>query len=131
MVFYSKVCRKCDAAENIGEWVEEHECPNNFEKSSKSMEASAIMKMVEDALYNRLFIIDVIVSDDDSTIGAVLKHSSKGAQGKVLKSPKGKLDEEILEPSFLDYTSHCVRVFAKHIFLLSTKVGISNVGAPN
>ena len=43
------------------------------------MEASAILKMVEDAFYNRLFIIDVIVSDDDSTIGAVLKHPTKGA----------------------------------------------------
>ena len=95
------------------------------------MEASAILKMVEDAFLNRFFIIDVIVSDDDRTMRAVLKHPSTGVRGQVLKTYKGKLDEEILEPSFLDYTSHCVRVFAKHIFLLSTKVGISNVGAPN
>ena len=49
------------------------------------MEASAILKMVEDALYNRLFIIDVIVSDDDSTMRAVLKHLSIGVRGQVLK----------------------------------------------
>ena len=45
------------------------------------MDASAILKMVEDALYNRFFIIDVIVSDDDSTMQAVLKDPSKGSQG--------------------------------------------------
>ena len=57
------------------------------------MEDSAIMKMVEDALYNRFFIIYFIVSDDDSTMRAVLKHPSKGARGQVLRSFKEKLDE--------------------------------------
>ena len=50
------------------------------------MEASAILNMVEDAFYNRFFIIDVIVSNYDSTMRAVLKHPSKGARGQVLKS---------------------------------------------
>ena len=57
------------------------------------MEASYILKMVEDASYNRLFIIDGIVSDDDSTMRAVLKHPSKGAQVQVLKSSKRTLNE--------------------------------------
>ena len=65
MVLYSKTCQRCDAAEKIREEAEEHECPKNFEGSSKSMEASAFLKMVEDAFYNRFFIIDAIVSDDD------------------------------------------------------------------
>ena len=82
------------------------------------MEASAIMKMVDDALYNRLFIIDVIVSDDDSTIRAVLNHPYKCAWGQVMKSSKGKLDEETPEPSFLVDPSHCVKVVAKHIFYI-------------
>ena len=43
------------------------------------MEASAILKMVEDAILNRFFVIDIIVSDDDSTMQDVLKHPSKGA----------------------------------------------------
>ena len=43
------------------------------------MEVSAILKMVEDAFYNRLFSIDIIVGDDDSMMRAVLKHPSKGA----------------------------------------------------
>ena len=68
MVLYSKACRKCDAAEKRREEAEGHRCPNNFEGSSKSMEASAILKMVEDAFYNNFFIIDIIVSNDDSTM---------------------------------------------------------------
>ena len=78
-VFYSKACRKCDAAENIGEEAEEHECPKNFEGSSKRMESSTILKMVQDAFYYRYFIVDVIVGDNDSTMRDVLKHPSKGA----------------------------------------------------
>ena len=47
-------------------------------EAQKSMESAAILKMVEDAYYNRFFIIDVIVSDDESTMRAVLKHSIIG-----------------------------------------------------
>ena len=108
MVLYSKACRKFDSAEKIGEEAEEHECPNKFEGSSKSMEASAILKMVEDAFYNIFFIMDVIVSDDDSTIRDVLKHPSKGARGQVLKSSKGKIDEENYRAilTFISLPSH-------------------------
>ena len=42
MVLYSKASRKCDAAYKRGEEAEEHECPKNFEGSSKIMEASSI-----------------------------------------------------------------------------------------
>ena len=95
-----KAFRKCDAAENRRKEAEEHECPNNFEGSSKSMEASAILKMVEDAFYNCFFTIDVIVSDDDITMRDFLKHTSKGARDQVLKSSKGKLHTEIpIHPS--------------------------------
>ena len=61
-------------------------------------------------------IFDVIISDDDSTMKAVLKHPSIGVRGKVIKSSKGKLDKEIPVPSFLNYPSHCIKVVAKHIF---------------
>ena len=80
------------------------------------MEASEILKMVEDALYNCFFISDAIVSNDDRTMQDVLEHPSKGARGQVMKSSKGKLDEEIPEPSFLAYPSHCVKVVDNHIF---------------
>ena len=98
MVLYSKVYRKFYYSENRGEEAEEHECPENLKGGSKSMEASSIMKMVEDAFYNCFFIIDFIFSDDDRTMRAVLKHKSKGAIGQVMKSYKGKLDEEHPEP---------------------------------
>ena len=74
------------------------------------------MKMVEDAFYNKFFIVDVIVSNNDSTMRAVIKHPSIGVQFQVLKTSKGKFDEEISEPSFLADPSHRVKVVAKHIF---------------
>ena len=61
---------------------------------------------------------------------AVLKHPLKGARGQVMKSSKANLDEEIPEPFFLANPSHCVKVVAKDIFPWSTKVGLSDVGAP-
>ena len=57
------------------------------------MEAYSILNMVEDALYNQFFIVDVIVSDDDSTMQSVLKHTSICVQDQVLKTYKGRLDE--------------------------------------
>ena len=85
------------------------------------MEASTILKMVEDAFYNRFFIVDVIVSDNDRTLRAVLKHTLIGVRGQVLKTSKGKLDEEILDSSFLADPSHHVKVVAKHIFSIVSK----------
>ena len=49
--------------------------------------------MVEDAFYNRFFIVDVIVNDDDSTMQAVLKYPYIGVRGQVLKSSKVNIDE--------------------------------------
>ena len=60
MALHSKAWQKCDSAEKILEEAEEHECPKNFEGRSKIMEDSAILKMVEDAFYNCLFIIGVV-----------------------------------------------------------------------
>ena len=80
------------------------------------MGGSAIFKMVEDAFYNRFFIVDGIVSDNDSAMRAVLNHPLICVRVQVMKTPKGKLDEKIPEPSFLADPSHCVKVVAKHIF---------------
>ena len=82
------------------------------------MEASTILKMTEDAFYNHSSIIDVIVSDNDRTMRDVLKHPSKGARDKVLKSYKGKLDKEIPDPSLLADPSHRAKIVAKHIFYI-------------
>ena len=77
--------------------------------------------MVEDAFYNRFFINVVIISDDDSTMQAVLKHPSIGVRGQVLKTFKGKFDEKTPEPSFLADSSHRVTVVSKHIFSIVNK----------
>ena len=74
--------------------------------------------MVEDAYYNRFFIIDVIFSDNDSTMRAVLKHPSIGVRGQVLKTPKGKIYVQTPEPSFLADPPHRIKVVAKHIFYI-------------
>ena len=96
--------------------------------SSKSMEASEIMKTIEDAFYNQFFIVDVIVSENDSTMRAVLKYPFIGVRGQVLKSSKGKLDEEMPEPSFLADPSHRVKVLAKHIFSIVNKIRAQQCG---
>ena len=57
------------------------------------MEASAILKFVEDAFYIISFTVDVIISDDDSTMQSVLKNPLISVQGQSLKKSKGKLDE--------------------------------------
>ena len=93
------------------------------------MEASAILKMVKDAFRNRFFIVDVIVSDKDSTMRAFLKHPLIYVWSQVLKTSKVKLDEEIIEPSFLAYPSHCVKVVAKHILSVVNEKRIGDVGA--
>ena len=72
--------------------------------------------MVEDAFHNIFFIVDVILSDNNSTMRVVLNHPLICVQVEVLKTSKRKLDEEIPEPSFLAYPSHRVNVVAKHIF---------------
>ena len=84
------------------------------------MEASTILKIVEYSFYNRFFVIDDIVGNDVRTMQAVLNHPYKGAQGQVLNSSKGKLDEEISEPSLLVDPSHHVHFVDKH------KISIAN-----
>ena len=63
MFLYLKSYRKCDATDKRWEYSEEHECLNKFEGSSKSMEVSVTLNMVEDSFHDCFFIIDVIVSD--------------------------------------------------------------------
>ena len=57
------------------------------------MESSTILKMVEDTFYNRFFVVDVIVSDNNSTIKAVITHPLIGVRGQVVNTYKLKLDE--------------------------------------
>ena len=92
------------------------------------MEAPATLMIVEDAFYNRFFIIDVIIRNDDRKMRVVLKNPPKGAQGKVMKSSKGKRDEEIPEPSFLVDPSHSVKVVTKHISSIVNEIRAQRCG---
>ena len=65
----------------------------------------------------------------------MLKHPLIGVQGQVLKTSKGKLDEEIPEPSFLADPSHRVKVVAEHIFSIvnesrAQRCGCTKADAP-
>ena len=80
------------------------------------MEADLILKMVEDAFRHCYFIIYVIVNNDDSNMQALLKNPSWGAWVQVIKSSKGKIDEEVPVPYFFAYPSHIMKFFVKHIF---------------
>ena len=75
--------------------------------------------MVEYVFLHSYFITYFTVGDNYSTIQTVLKHTSRGSQGQVLNSSKGKLDDEIPVPSLLAYPSHRVKVVYRHIFFIS------------
>ena len=113
---HSNACLKCGAIDNRLEEEEEHEFPKNSDGSSKSTEDGVILNMVEYAFRYRCFIIDVIVSNIDSTIQSVLKHPSRGARGQVMNSSKGKLYEYISVPFLLADPSYRTKFVYKHIF---------------
>ena len=61
-----------------------------------------------------MFIIGVILINDDSKMRAMINNPSIGTRGQSLKSSEEKIDEEITVPYFLAYPSHILKVVAKH-----------------
>ena len=100
---YSKKYTKCDVALAMGEDPMEHEdCPRNYKiGSSKAMEATAGIGVS----------IEYIVSDDDSTMRATLRH--------IGTHKNGKLPLHISEPTFLCDPSHRIKVMVKDVFGLA------------
>ena len=82
------------------------------------MEVDANLNMVENSLQHRYFIIDVIVSDNYSTTESAIKNPSRSAWVKVLKSSKGNLDGENPVTYFFAYSTHQLKVHAKHVFFI-------------
>ena len=74
MILYSKAFLKCDSADKRVEEVEYHEAPKQFQGSSKIMEADAIPNMGEYAFLHHCFIIGIVVSNNNSTMRAVIKY---------------------------------------------------------
>ena len=87
----------------------------NYHASSKGMEADAaflslVMKLDKD--YDSKLYIENFVTDDDSSIRALLSHPTT--------NPKGRLPTHIPEPCWLADPSHRTRVVARAIFALAT-----------
>ena len=129
----SKACVKCRLAELTKKEPIKHECPKNHCGSSKSMECEAIWLMVQDAYYNQRFTCSIIVSDDNSTMKSILKHSweEKIKAGRMTvdewpknnqnrpKKDNGRLPLDIPEPKFLADFNHRVKTVGKAIFALA------------
>ena len=59
------------------------------------MEADKILRLVEYELCHRCFIIDIIVSDNESTTKSMIKHTSRVTCVQVIKIPKENIYDEI------------------------------------
>ena len=107
-VLMSKVfcrrCRFCENAKRKNSPVKAHKCVQNYptDQSSKSMEAAAILDMAIHSAQQMKFVVSAIVSDDDSTMRAHLRHKVDPNNNK----DKRKLPQWVLEPTFLADPSH-------------------------
>ena len=130
----SKQCTKCFAAKEIKETPIPHECPQNHEGSSKSMEVEGIFRIIQESFYDHRYQLAVIVSDDDSTMKSNLKHSFQQKIDNGLmsigdwpttekgnkKSDNGRLPLSINEPKFLADFNHRVKVIGKCVYALAS-----------
>ena len=96
----------------MGEEPQEHDdCPRNYKTgSSKAMEATAALDLVVELAAMGVGV-EFIVSDDDSTMRAHLKH--------IGTHTGGKLPLDVPQPTFLCDPSHRVKVMVKEIFKLA------------
>ena len=109
----SKKCKICSIAESKGLQPREHECPMNYKGSSKAMEADGALSLVTklDKMTDSKVFLEAIVTDDDSSIRAVVAHATpKG---------KGRLPPHIQEPTWFVDPSHRTRVVARAVFHLA------------
>ena len=111
-----------------------HICTKNNHRSSKSMEVDAIYDLIVNLWDNKRVGICCIVSDDDTTMRAYLKHSwrekimtkkmSKDKWPRMSKGRKkednGRLPLRIPEPEFLADPSHRKKSFGRHVYALAT-----------
>ena len=74
-VNYSKVCAKCDLTAKVGMIPPVHNCPKNYEGSSKGMECFGLMECVLKLHNNHDICVRKFVIDDDTTTRAYLRHS--------------------------------------------------------
>ena len=111
----SKQCSVCSKAEAKGKVPKVHECPKNYSGSSKAMEADGALSLVKelDELSDSKLFVEAFVTDDDSSIRALISHFDPKS-----RKNKGKLPDHIPEPKWLADPSHRTRVVARAIFAL-------------
>lgn len=98
---YCKACHVCLIAKGKNIPARPHDYPINFADAPKAMEATAVLQVCHDLYYSydgKVFL-EYVVSDDDSTMRAKLKHPKMNKRtGKELATNTGKLRKEIKEP---------------------------------
>jgi hypothetical protein len=112
-IIYNKKCVICTRHFSLtGSYdnVQKHKCMMNYQGTSKSMEAEALVEMLQRPPETHKISFCTIISDDDSEGRAKVQHVTNG----------GKLLEKIEEPKFLADPSHCKRVFVRAIYTLAS-----------
>ena len=98
------------------------------------METEAIFRMVKEGYYNQGYSIGTIISDDDSTMKANLKHSLKEkiqaglmrqedwprTRNNTKRKDNGRLPLDIEEPTFLADFNHRVKTVGKRFYELAS-----------
>jgi len=122
-VIFNKKCGVCTKHEKRtgianDENVRHHYCVKNYDGSSNSMEAAALVNMLLGIPEEKSISISTIISDDDSNARAKARHQCNG----------GNLPLTIEEPLFKADPSHCKRFFAKGIYnLANASVKVSTI----
>jgi hypothetical protein len=106
-VVYNKKCAICTKNKS---GTKKHDCVKNYEGSSKSMEASALTKMLIRIPEEKGASICTIITDDDSNGRSKARHIHNG----------GILPLHVEEPAFRADPSHRKRVVARAIYNLSS-----------
>ena len=130
---YAKQCQFCETHEREeNEEIPNHECPKNFNGTSKSMESMAAHELYTSLYTEEQVHAQWIIADDDSSMRSQLqwkiqdkldnklitewpKYVSVNGKNTRVKC-KGKLDINIPEPTFLADPNHRKRVLVDHMY---------------
>ncbi|XP_061195042.1 uncharacterized protein LOC133203237 [Saccostrea echinata] len=82
----SKMCRICESAKRNGKEAKEQDCRQNWQGSSKSMEPSMVISMVEKKQDKGIKVSTVIADDDTTTISRLKQSVSPNIKKKCDKN---------------------------------------------
>jgi len=129
----SKNCATCKQHQDSDGGIPPHDCPRNYEGSSKGMESRAGAILLTRMHDEKQIRIRNMISDDDSTIRAKCQHSfaDQIATGEITAIPRlpdgrkapdhGILPVRVNKPRrWLADPSHHTKVVGKHFFKLAS-----------